>query len=154
MFVVESATRTVIVCLAKSPMEFQEHLPDLCEEMKQAWSTAYPEAWTNEMNERLTTTNETTPMTTAEPISGKMENRVVEWKGRGEEGKGRERTHMHTQREASNLTGRQQQQHPRKKSFYGLAEREFKRDEEKKRKQNYIYIFIGFAGNVCIEINK
>lgn len=45
LFVVESAVRTVIVCFAESPAEFQMYHPDLCNELTQSWSETYPEAW-------------------------------------------------------------------------------------------------------------
>ena len=45
LLVVESAARTVIVCFAESPGEFSLNHPDLCEEMMQGWSEAYPDAW-------------------------------------------------------------------------------------------------------------
>jgi len=41
-FVVESAVRTVIVCFAESPAEFQEHHPELSEVMQAGWNEAYP----------------------------------------------------------------------------------------------------------------
>lgn len=69
LFVVESATRSIIVCFAESPMEFQEHHPDLCEEMKQGWSQAYPQAWNDEvMTERFNKTS-----SSSSPV-GKTEN--------------------------------------------------------------------------------
>ena len=42
LFPVESAVRTVIVCFAESPAEFDEHHPDLSEMLKAGWSEAYP----------------------------------------------------------------------------------------------------------------
>jgi len=42
LFVVESAVRTVIVCFAESPAEFQEHHSELYEPMQAAWTEAYP----------------------------------------------------------------------------------------------------------------
>ena len=42
LFVVESAVRTVIVCFAESPAEFEEHHPELYERMKAGWAEAYP----------------------------------------------------------------------------------------------------------------
>ncbi|KAI2497370.1 choline transporter-like protein [Fragilaria crotonensis] len=42
LFVVESAVRTVIVCFAESPAEFEEHHPELYEVMKAGWAEAYP----------------------------------------------------------------------------------------------------------------
>ncbi|KAI2497367.1 Plasma-membrane choline transporter [Fragilaria crotonensis] len=42
LFVVESAVRTVIVCFAESPAEFEEHHPELYEIMKALWAVAYP----------------------------------------------------------------------------------------------------------------
>lgn len=45
LFVIESAVRTVIVCFAESPAEFQECHPDLCDEMKKGWAESYPEVW-------------------------------------------------------------------------------------------------------------
>ena len=42
LFVVESAVRTVIVCFAESPAEFDEHHPVLSENMKAGWAEAYP----------------------------------------------------------------------------------------------------------------
>ena len=52
LFVVESAVRTVIVCFAESPGEFQMHHPELCEEMTQGWSETYPDAWATRRNNR------------------------------------------------------------------------------------------------------
>jgi hypothetical protein len=46
LFVVESAVRTVIVCFAESPAEFQECHPDLCQVLRQGWAEAYPSVWT------------------------------------------------------------------------------------------------------------
>ena len=45
LFVIESAVRTVIVCFAESPAEFQECHPVLCQLMKDGWAEAYPEQW-------------------------------------------------------------------------------------------------------------
>mmetsp|Transcript_11583 Transcript_11583/g.17007 ORF Transcript_11583/g.17007 Transcript_11583/m.17007 type:complete len:540 (+) Transcript_11583:101-1720(+) len=42
LFVIESAVRTAIVCFAESPAEFDEHHPDLSENMKAGWAEAYP----------------------------------------------------------------------------------------------------------------
>jgi len=45
LFVLESAVRAVIVCFAESPAEFQEHHPQLCEQMRRGWAAAYPDVW-------------------------------------------------------------------------------------------------------------
>jgi hypothetical protein len=45
LFLMESASRTIMVCLAEHPSEFAESHPDLFEILVSGWSTAYPEAW-------------------------------------------------------------------------------------------------------------
>ena len=45
LFVVESAARTIIVCFAESPADFQEHHPELCQSMRQGWADVYPDEW-------------------------------------------------------------------------------------------------------------
>jgi hypothetical protein len=42
LFPIQSAVRTVIVCLAESPAEFDEHHPDLSAILRDGWSKAYP----------------------------------------------------------------------------------------------------------------
>ena len=42
MSVVSSAVNTVIVCFAESPNEFQNNHPDLSNEMRLAWRSAWP----------------------------------------------------------------------------------------------------------------
>lgn len=44
MSVVASSVKTVIVCFAESPAEFQQNHPQLSMQMREAWSLAYPEA--------------------------------------------------------------------------------------------------------------
>ena len=53
LFVMESAVRTIIVCFAESPAEFQEHHQELCQEMRQGWSSAYPDVWDEQYDLRF-----------------------------------------------------------------------------------------------------
>lgn len=54
LFVIESAVRSVIVCFAESPAEFEEHHPQLCEQMRNGWAAAYPDIWNEgDYNERF-----------------------------------------------------------------------------------------------------
>jgi hypothetical protein len=47
--VVESAVQTVMVCFCESAAEFQEHHPQLCDELKAAgWAEAYPAIWSEQ----------------------------------------------------------------------------------------------------------
>jgi hypothetical protein len=53
LFVVESAVRTIIICFAESPADFQEHHPQLCQEMREGWAAAYPDVWTEDFDIRF-----------------------------------------------------------------------------------------------------
>merc|ERR1712150_170856 len=43
LFVIESAVRTIIVCFAESPTEFEENHPQLYQRMMDGWNETYPE---------------------------------------------------------------------------------------------------------------
>jgi Plasma-membrane choline transporter len=45
LFVLESAARTIMVCLAEQPYQFANAHPELFETLTKGWSEAYPEAW-------------------------------------------------------------------------------------------------------------
>jgi hypothetical protein len=48
VFLLESASRTIMVCLAEHPSEFAESHSDLFEGLTAGWSAAYPEAWSQQ----------------------------------------------------------------------------------------------------------
>lgn len=45
VIVLESAVRTIMVCLAEQPCEFANAHPELYETLTKGWSEAYPKAW-------------------------------------------------------------------------------------------------------------
>jgi hypothetical protein len=45
MILLETASRTVMACLAEAPSDFASSRPDLYEILAEGWSAAYPEAW-------------------------------------------------------------------------------------------------------------
>jgi hypothetical protein len=45
MFLLESASRTIMVCLAEAPSHLSSSRPELFEILGEGWSAAYPEGW-------------------------------------------------------------------------------------------------------------
>jgi hypothetical protein len=45
MILLETASRSVMVCFAEAPSDLASSRPDLYEILVEGWSAAYPEAW-------------------------------------------------------------------------------------------------------------